>query len=150
MIAIGENAPDFTLATADGTRVSLGEFLAKGPLVLYFYPKDYTPGCTAEACAFRDAYSVFTDAGAQVLGVSNDSIESHKNFAEKHRLPFPLASDADGSVRASYGIPKTLGLLPGRATFVIDRSGVVRSAFNSQFAPQKHIETALAVVKSLV
>jgi peroxiredoxin Q/BCP len=149
MIGVGDRAPDFLLATAAGTQVSLGEFLAKGPLVLYFYPKDYTPGCTAEACAFRDAYSVFLDAGAQVLGVSNDSVESHKNFAEKHALPFPLASDPDGSVRAAYGIPKTLGLLPGRATFVIDREGVIASAFNSQFAPQKHIDTALAVLKTL-
>lgn len=134
---------------ADGGRISLAAMLAKGPAVVFFYPKDDTPGCTTEVCAFRDTYSAFSEAGASVLGISSDDAESHRKFAEKHQLPYPLASDPGGAVRQAYGIPKTFGLLPGRATFVIDRAGVVRSAFNSQFAPKAHIESALATLKTL-
>jgi len=118
--------------------------------VLYFYPKDNTPACTAEACSFRDAYTAFTDAGAQVIGVSSDSADSHTAFAQRHALPFPLASDPGGGLRKAFGVPKTLGLLPGRVTYVIDRGGVVRSVFNSMFAPQKHVDAALGVIKTLV
>jgi peroxiredoxin Q/BCP len=149
MIDAGDRAPAFDVETSDGGRLRLEDALARGPLVLFFYPKDYTPGCTAEVCSFRDAYAAFTEAGAQVLGISSDGNASHLGFIEKHRLPFPLASDAGGVVRKAYGIPKTFGLLPGRVTFVIDRTGVVRSAFNSQFAPAKHVESALEVLRSL-
>ena len=148
-VGVGDRAPSFDLITADGEHVTLEGLLARGPLVLYFYPKDQTPGCTAEACSFRDAYGAFTDAGAQVLGVSSDDAESHKRFAERHRLPFPLASDPGGAVRKRYGIAKTLGLLPGRVTYVIDREGIIRLAFRSQFAPQKHIDEALAALRAL-
>ena len=118
-------------------------------MVLYFYPKDETPGCTKEACAFRDQYEVFKEAGAQVLGVSADSPTSHRLFAAKYRLPFKLLSDADGTVRRLYGVTATLGLLPRRATFVIDRTGIVRHAFSSQFHPSQHIDEALAALKTL-
>ncbi len=149
MTAVGDRAPDFDLPAADGSRLRLADLLDRGPLVLYFYPADNTPGCTAEACSFRDAYAAFTDAGAQVLGVSSDSAASHAGFAQKHRLPFPLASDPGGAARKAYGVPRALGLLPGRVTYVIDRTGIVRSVFNSMFAPQKHVERALEVIKTL-
>jgi thioredoxin-dependent peroxiredoxin len=118
-------------------------------VVVYFYPKDDTPGCTRESCAFRDQFSDFSDAGAEVIGISSDSVASHKKFAEKHRLPFTLLSDPGGSVRKAFGVPSSLGVLPGRVTYVIDKKGVVRHAFNSQLNPAKHVEEALAVLASL-
>jgi peroxiredoxin Q/BCP len=149
LIAVGERAPDFDLALADGTRLRLGDVLARGPLVLFFYPKDDSPGCTAEVCSFRDAYATFAERGAQVVGVSSDAVASHAAFATRHRLPFPLASDPGGAARRAYGVPKVLGVLPGRVTFVIDRDGIVRSAFNSMFAPQKHVAAALDMIQTL-
>ena len=149
MIAVGDRAPDFDLAVADGTRIRLPDVLARGPLVLFFYPKDNTPGCTAEACSFRDAFAAFTERGAQVVGISSDSSASHAAFAGRHALPYPLASDPEGRVRKAYGVPKALGMLPGRVTYVVDRDGIVRSIFNAMFAPEKHVEAALAVLAGL-
>jgi peroxiredoxin Q/BCP len=144
----GQQAPDFSLKDQDGAVVRLSDFKGK-PLVLYFYPKDDTPGCTAEACTFRDSFEVFTEAGAEVLGVSGDSSESHKQFAAKYRLPFRLLSDEGDKVRHAYGVSSTLGLLPGRVTFVIDKQGTVRHVFSSQFKPKKHVDEALEVLKKL-
>ena len=149
MIRTGEKAPDFTLPSANGENVSLSSLLGKRTVVLYFYPKDDTPGCTAEACEFRDHYEEFKAAGAEVVGVSADSAGSHERFASKHKLPFLLLSDRDGEVRARYGVKSTLGLFPGRETFVIDRTGVVRYAFRSQIRFGAHVANALDVVKSL-
>jgi peroxiredoxin Q/BCP len=118
--------------------------------VLYFYPKDDTPGCTAEACAFRDQYEVFRDAGAEVIGISSDSAKSHQAFAARHSLPFVLLSDPAGKVRGQFGVGKTLGLFPGRVTFVMDRDGIVRHAFDSQLMATRHVSEALDVVKQLV
>ncbi|WP_201381792.1 peroxiredoxin [Ktedonobacter sp. SOSP1-85] len=146
-VTVGDQAPDFTLPTAKGDQVSLSEFRGEKSVVLYFYPKDSTPGCTAEACSFRDSYEVFQEAGAEVIGVSSDSSESHENFAKKNNLPFILASDEGGALRKSYGVPSTLGLLPGRVTYIIDKQGVVRHIFSSQFAPQKHVDEALKILK---
>ncbi len=148
-VQVGDRAPNFTLPNQDGTPVHLTDFIGKKGIVLYFYPKDNTPGCTSEACSFRDSYEVFKDAGAEVIGVSSDSVESHKQFASKHRLPFTLLSDSEGSVRKRYGVPATFGLLPGRVTYIIDRQGIVRHIFSSQFAPEKHITEALETLKSL-
>ena len=148
MIAVGDRAPDFDLPAAGGARLRLIELLATGPLVLFFYPKDDTPGCTTEVCSFRDTYTAFSELGAQVVGVSSDSAASHDAFAAKHRLPFPLASDPGGMARKAYGVPKALGLLPGRVTYVIDRGGIIRCVFNSMFAPQKHVAAALDVLKA--
>ena len=148
-VNVGDPAPDFDLADASGRRVRLGDFKGKKAVVLYFYPKDDTPGCTKEACAFRDSYEVFKETGAEVIGVSSDSEGSHQKFAEKYRLPFTLVADAGGTVRKRYGVPATLGLLPGRVTFVIDRAGIVRHVFNSQLQATKHVDEALAVLKSL-
>jgi peroxiredoxin Q/BCP len=125
--------------------VRLSDFRGR-PVVVFFYPKDDTPGCTAEACSFRDRYEAFAEAGAEVVGISSDSPESHRRFAARHGLPFLLLSDADGAARSAYGVPRTLGLLPGRVTYVIDAQGVVRHIFNSQFRPARHIEEALGAL----
>jgi peroxiredoxin Q/BCP len=146
---VGEKAPDFTLPSQMGDNVTLSEYQGKKNVVLYFYPKDETRGCTREACEFRDRYDIFTRLGAEVLGVSSDTLESHKSFATHHGLPFLLLSDKDGKVRKLYGVPSTIGIIPGRVTFIIDTKGVVRHVFNSQFQPEKHIEEALKVLKEL-
>jgi peroxiredoxin Q/BCP len=148
-VKVGDKAPDFTLTDQSGAMVSLREFIGDKIIVLYFYPKDFTRGCTAEACAFRDSYDVFVQAGAQVLGVSSQSVDSHNRFAMANKLPFILLSDRDGKARKLYGVPSTLGLLPGRVTYVIDKKGVVRHVFSSQSQPTKHIEEALKIVKEL-
>src|SRR5262249_13241776 len=108
-----------------------------------------TRGCTAEACAFRDSYEVFADAGAEVIGISSDSVGKHAAFADHHKLPFTLLSDKGGAVRKSYGVPAALGVLPGRVTYVIDRAGTVRHIFNSMINIGGHIDDALTVVKRL-
>jgi peroxiredoxin Q/BCP len=149
MTGVGDAAPDFDLPAADGSRVRLADLRANGPVVVFFYPKDQTPGCTAEACSFRDAYSAITDRGAQVVGISSDSAASHAAFAQKNGLPYPLATDTGGAVRKAFGVPKALGLLPGRVTYVIDRGGIVRLVFDSMFAPEKHVEAALQTLATL-
>ncbi len=138
-VQAGDVAPDFALPDASGKTVRLSDFRGRKPVVLYFYPKDDTPGCTKEACTFRDQYRDFEDAGAEVIGVSSDSPESHAKFAAKYRLPFTLLADGDGAVRKRYGVPTTLGLLPGRVTYVIDKQGIVRHVFNSQFQAKQHV-----------
>ena len=148
-ISIGEQAPDFTLKSQDGQDVALKDFLGKKSVVLYFYPKDNTPTCTKEACSFRDSYKAFTDAGAEVLGVSSDDQKSHEGFAEKQHLPFKLLSDPGAAVRKLYGVPSTIGVIPGRVTFVIDQGGIVRMTFNSQTDAEKHVTEALRVLKDL-
>ena len=146
---VGDKVPDFTLPDQSGTMVSLKEFIGNKIIVLYFYPKDFSRGCTAEACAFRDSYDVFVQAGAQVIGVSSQSVESHNRFAILNKLPFILLSDQDGKVRKLYGVSSTLGLLPGRVTYIIDKKGVVRYVFSSQSKPTQHIEEALRIVKEI-
>ncbi len=148
-VSVGDTAPDFTLPSQSGESVSLKDFIGKKSVVLYFYPKDDTPGCTTEACAFRDSYEVFKDAGAEVIGVSDDSPDSHQKFAAKHRLPFILLSDSGKQLRKLYGVPSTLGLLPGRVTYVIDKTGVVRHIFNSQLNFKGHIEESLKTLQEL-
>ena len=149
-INVGDIAPDFTLPDGVGNSVNLKALLNKGPVVLYFYPADHTSGCTAEACSFRDAYEDFQSAGASVVGVSSDSVESHRSFSTKHGLPFTLVSDANGEVRKAYGVRRSfLGLIPGRVTYVIDRGGVVRHLFESQVQATRHVQEALQVVKEL-
>jgi len=126
--------------------VLLGSLIDR-PLVVFFYPKDNTPGCTAEVCAFRDDYEAFVEAGADVIGISSDDSQSHASFRERHRLPYRLMSDPGGDARKAFGIPRTLGILPGRATFVIDRQGTILYAFNSQFAPERHVKNALEALR---
>jgi peroxiredoxin Q/BCP len=148
-IQVGDKAPDFTLPSQSGDQVRLSDRLGARVVVLYFYPKDNTKGCTAEACAFRDSHEVFTDAGAEVIGVSSDSADKHAAFAEQHTLPFTLLADAGGQVRKSYGVPATLGVLPGRVTYVIDRTGTVRHVFNSMMNIGQHVSDALEVVRKI-
>ena len=148
-IQVGDKAPDFTLPSQAGEQVRLSDRLGERIVVLYFYPKDETVGCTKEACAFRDSYEVFADAGAEVIGVSSDSVDRHAAFAGHHELPFTLLSDQGGQVRKSYAVPATLGLLPGRVTYVIDRAGTVRHVFSSQTNIGRHVNDALDVVKKL-
>jgi len=148
-VKVGDKAPDFTLPSNTGENVMLSSFFGKKNVVLYFYPKDESRGCTKEACTFRDSYEVFKDLGAEVLGVSSQSVESHEAFANKYMLPFPLLSDKDSKVRELYGVSSTLGLIPGRVTYIIDKQGIVRHVFSSQFQAEKHIEEALNVLKQL-
>lgn len=149
MIAEGNIAPDFTLQNQEGNEVRLYDLLGKGPVVLYFYPKDETPGCTTEACSFRDHYAEFKDAGAEVVGVSGDSAEKHAGFAKNHRLPFILLSDPKREVHQLYQVPKTLFLLPGRVTYVIGKDRKILMAFNSMWKPQQHVREALEIVADL-
>ena len=141
-VKVGYKASDFTLPSQMGDNVTLSEFLGKKNIVLYFYPKDETVGCTKEACTFRDNYEELTKLGAEVLGVSGQSVESHKSFATHYGLPFILLSDEDNKVRELYGVPSTMGFLPGRVTYIIDKKGIVRHIFNSQTQAPRHVEEA--------
>ena len=148
-VCVGDVAPDFTLPDQSGTPVRLRDLVGEKTVVLYFYPMDETPGCTIEARAFRDSYEQFSAKDAEVVGVSSDSVRSHRRFAQRHNLPFLLLSDRDGAVRQLYGVEKTLGLLPGRVTYVIDRTGVVRHVYSSQLRATRHPREALTVLSAL-
>lgn len=149
-IAVGEKAPTFRRRAHDGRELDLEVLVRSGPVVLFFYPKDETAGCTAEACAFRDVHQEMQEAGACVIGVSADDDESHQGFASHHRLPYPLIADTDRSLRKLYGVKKTLGLFDGRTTFVIGTDGVVRHVFDSQVQAVRHVGEAMETVKQLV
>lgn len=145
----GDKAPDFELLNQEGERVHLSQFAGKKNVVLYFYPKDETPGCTKEACQFRDSYAEFADTDTEVLGVSDDSVDSHKLFQLSRRLPFQLLSDPQGQVRKLYGVSKSFfGLIPGRETFVIDKQGIIQLRIATQL-PHPHIRQSLERVKRL-
>ena len=148
-LSVGDSAPEFVLPSQTGERVDLREKLGKNEIVLYFYPKDNTPGCTAEARAFRDNYNLFREFGAEVIGVSSDSVESHQGFATGCELPFTLLSDVGGKVRERYSVASSFGLLPGRVTFVIDKRGIVRHIFSSQMNPRKHVDEAVSALRSI-
>lgn len=150
---VGAPAPDFTAETADGRTVRLADFRGR-IVVLYFYPRDLTPGCTREACDFRDAYRAIQAAGAEVLGVSRDEPSSHRRFAEKHALPFPLLSDPTGELCRSYGVlvEKTLygrrSLGIERSTFLIDREGILRGIWR-KVRVDGHVAEVLELLRSL-
>jgi thioredoxin-dependent peroxiredoxin len=145
----GDSVPNAELRLHCGETNALADLYREHTVVLFFYPKDNTAICTREACLFRDAYEDFAAAGATVVGVSGDSAASHEQFAAQHRLPFLLATDIDGSLRRAFGVPKTLGLLPGRVTYVIDREGIVRHVFSGQFAADRHVREALDAARKL-
>jgi peroxiredoxin Q/BCP len=148
-VQVGDVAPDFMLPSQTGDLVSLSDFRGKKAVVLYFYPKDDTPGCTKEACAFRDRYEVFKEAGAEVIGVSGDSSQSHQQFATKYNLPFILLSDNGNELRKRYGVPSTLWVLPGRVTYVIDAEGIIRHIFDSMLEFDRHVEEALNTLQTV-
>jgi peroxiredoxin Q/BCP len=148
-IKVGDTAPNFNLPAQNGENVSLGDFRGQKSVVLYFYPKDDTPGCTIESCAFRDQYEVFQAAGAEVIGVSGDSSNSHKNFANKYNLPFTLLSDQGDQLRKQYGATTAFGLIPGRVTYLIDKNGIVQYVFDSMFNFKGHVEEALKTLQQL-
>lgn len=147
-IKVGSKIPEFELKDQNGNNFNIKEVVGKKNLVIYFYPKDDTPGCTKEACSFRDQYEVFREADAMIIGISADSVESHKQFAGKYRLNFTLLSDPGNKVRKLSGVPKSLfGLLPGRVTYVVDKEGTVVYMFNSQLQAEKHVEEALNILQ---
>lgn len=146
----GDKIPEFTLLDQQGEEYSVSSDLGKNLIVIYFYPKDDTPGCTKEACSFRDSFEEFSDYGAKVIGISADSPVSHKKFAEKHNLPFTLLSDKGNLVRKQFGVKGSLfGLLPGRVTFIIDKGGTIQHVFDSQFNALQHVEEAKNILSSL-
>jgi thioredoxin-dependent peroxiredoxin len=149
-IKMGSIIPAFKLPDQNGNLFDINSVLGKKNLVIYFYPKDDSPGCTKEACLFRDQFEVFMEADAVIIGISGQSVESHKEFAEKHSLSFTLLSDEGNVVRKQFGVPTNLlGLLPGRVTYIADKTGKVIYIFNSQMQSGKHVEEALRILKEL-
>ncbi len=148
-LKVGDVVPSFTAQTTDGSVFDSNEYLGKKALVVYFYPKDNTSVCTAQACSFRDQYEDFRTFGAEVIGVSSDSIRSHQNFANQYRLPFILLSDSKKQLRKLFGVPNDyLGLIPGRVTYVIDTAGIIQLVFDSTSGPI-HIKKALDCIKKI-
>lgn len=146
----GDKIPDFKAKDTNGNDFYSQKIVGQKPLVIYFYPKDNTPGCTAEACSFRDQYEDFKDLGAEVIGVSSDSVASHQKFTKQYKLPFILLSDSDKKIRTLFGVkPNLFGLLPGRVTYVVDKNGIIQMIFDSMMA-SKHIPKALEAIKKLV
>ena len=148
-LKIGDRVPQFTLPDQNGIMVDLKNFIGKTKLVIYFYPKDESYGCTKEACSFRDSYEDFKEAGAEVIGISADDEASHKGFAANHKLPFILLSDKDKKVASRYGVGKTMGILSGRVTFIIDKQGIIRGIYSSQINFQKHVDEALEMLRKI-
>ena len=145
----GDKIPNFSSVDTNGNLFDSNQIIGKKAVVIYFYPKDNTHVCTVQACSFRDQYEEFKTLGAEVIGVSSDSLQSHQKFASRYNLPFILLSDADKKLRKLFGVPNDLlGLLPGRVTYVADKDGIVRLVFNSM-SGKIHIEKALEILKSL-
>lgn len=147
---IGEIAPTLTLKDSSGGDFDLSSLIGKKWTVLFFYPADNTPVCTKEACAFRDSYDIFTSAGAEVVGISSDTVATHGEFVRKHSLRFPVLSDPDGAARKAFGVPSSMLILPGRVTYVIDPAGIVRLVFSAQLQAERHVEEALSIIRAEV
>lgn len=149
-LKVGDTIPRFTAKDTNGNDFDSANSAGQKPLVIYFYPKDNTPGCTAQACSFRDQYEDFKDLGAEVIGISSDSVASHQKFSKQFKLPFILLSDSDKKIRKLFGVPAGMfGLLPGRVTYVTDKNGVIQMIFDSVLAT-KHISKALETIKKIV
>ena len=147
-LQIGDKAPAISLQDQNGKLRSSNDLKGKA-LVLFFYPKDDTPGCTAEACSFQDNYQVFKKLDAEVWGVSGDNIVSHNNFSGRYKLSFPLLSDQDNKLRKAFKVPKALGIIPSRVTFLIDKNGIIRHIFNNLFDGPLHVQEALRAINEL-
>ncbi|ABM78643.1 peroxiredoxin [Prochlorococcus marinus] len=147
-LQVGDKAPAIDLVDQNGKKRRSNDLKGK-VLVLFFYPKDDTPGCTAEACSFRDNYSVFEKLGSEVWGVSGDDDISHRQFAERHSLPYALLSDKDNTLRRAFEVPRTLGMLPSRVTYVIDGQGTIRHIFNNLLDGPAHMREACRVVEEI-
>ena len=146
----GDKIPEFSAKDNNGNDFESSSIVGKKPVVFYFYPKDNTPGCTAQACSFRDQYEDFKDLGAEVVGISSDSIASHEKFVQQYQLPFILLSDNDKKIRKLFGVkPDLLGLIPGRVTYVADQNGIIQFVFDSMNATD-HIPKALETIKKMV
>ena len=148
-IDVGDRAPELHATTSDGQEFRLSDLRSKKVAVIFFYPKDNSPFCTQEACSFRDSYEDFVQLGAEVIGISGDSDDSHLSFAKSHQLPFRMIADKTGAIRQAFDVPRSFLLLPGRVTYVIDLEGIVRLKFNSAMFPNQHVKEALRVVESL-
>ena len=147
-LQIGDNCPIFSLENQDGKTINIADFIGQKILVIYFYPKDDTSGCTKEACSFRDSHEAFKDLGCEVFGISSDSVSSHLKFAKKNRLTFNLLADIKQDVRTTFGVPRSLfGLISGRVTYIIDLKGEIRGIYNSMTDATGHITKALEMVK---
>jgi thioredoxin-dependent peroxiredoxin len=146
---VGDKIPVFSSKDSNGNDFVSATIVGVKPVVLYFYPKDNTPGCTTQACGFRDQYEDFKDLGAEVIGISSDGVASHQNFISKYKLPFILLSDSDKKIRNLFGVkPDLFGLIPGRVTYVADKHGIIQLVFDSMNA-EKHISNALEFIKKL-
>jgi peroxiredoxin Q/BCP len=149
-IEVGSTIPGFELKDQNGRLFSIDSVVGKKNLVIYFYPKDNSRGCTTQACSFRDQFDVFADANAMIIGISSQSVESHFEFAEKNRLNFTLLSDKGNKVRNLFGVPSNFfGLISGRVTYVINKEGKVIYTFNSQLQIEKHVQEALRILQEL-
>ena len=145
-IKLGDYIPDFSLKDQDGNLLKISDYLGKKKLVIFFYPQDGSLNCTKEACYFRDLSEVFDEADAVLIGISGQSVESHKEFAERNRLKYTLLSDSENTVRKLFGVPgRVFGFVPGRVTYVVDRSGKVVYIFDSQTETQRHADEALKI-----
>lgn len=148
-LKVGDKIPSFAAKDTNGNDFNSRDLIGKKPLVIYFYPKDNTPGCTTQACSFRDQYEDFKDLGAEVIGISSDSIASHQKFTQQFKLPFILLSDSDKRIRTLFGVPSSLfGLIPGRVTYVADKDGTIIMVFDSMKA-KGHISKALEAISEL-
>jgi thioredoxin-dependent peroxiredoxin len=147
-IQVGSTIPEFTLPDQDGNEFNVKDFIGKKNLVIYFYPKDDTPGCTKEACYFRDQYDVFNEVDAKIIGISSQSVKSHKEFAGKYELNFTLLSDKNNKIRKMFGA-FSLRIVPGRVTYIVDKKGIVIYIFNSQTEATKHVDEALRILRKI-
>ena len=145
-LKVGDKLPDFKAKDTNGNLFDSQDYIGKQALVIYFYPKDDTPGCTTQACSFRDNYQNFKDLGAEVIGISSDSVQSHLKFKSKFNLPYILLSDNDKKLRKLFGVENNLLIIPGRETFVAGKNGIIKMKFNSMSA-NIHIEKALQILK---
>lgn len=149
MLKVGDRAPAFSGRDQNGHEVEASELLAKGPIVLYFYPKDFTPGCTQEACMFRDAFAELDAKGASIVGVSLDDDASHKRFADTHGLPFSLLSDADKAIAKRFDVLRVFGFMVKRVTYVIGKDGLIRGVFHHELSMKRHVEDVQSALTAL-